>query len=88
MAIDGQIKIEKTDKTKNYTIIDAIKPAKNFYFLTDTIETDTPIKAGQIYARSDKGDYIASQDCVLLIPDKNPKPDDNDAGFLAVISYS
>jgi hypothetical protein len=50
--------------------------------LDQNVDTDYFIKKDQIFAKSSKKGYTASQDCYLLMPDKNPSPKDHDAGFL------
>jgi succinylglutamate desuccinylase len=68
---------------KIYNSIAPIKPSAGFKFVTEQIETDYKLKKDQLYAISDTQKYYAPQDCVLFLPDRNPKPTDHDAGFLA-----
>jgi succinylglutamate desuccinylase len=70
------------EKIEIYHMLDFIKPDYGFRFIDSNVTTGTEVKKGQIYAVSDNGPYIADQDYVILIPDKNPHPGDHDAGFL------
>jgi succinylglutamate desuccinylase len=66
-----------------YDDMEPIKPGKNFRWTTGAeVENDAPIKAGQSYAIDNDGPKVASRDSILIIPDKNPKYGDHDAGFI------
>ncbi len=70
-------------KIKLYQITQPIIPRPGFKFLDEeNIHTGYELKKGQIYAISDDQDYISPDNLELLLPDKNPKPGDHDAGFL------
>ncbi len=67
-----------------YKTIAPIKPHRNFHFTIPEVETGTPIRAGQLYAVDEQTQHVAPQDCFIVMPDKNPKFGDHDAGFLAI----
>lgn len=77
------------DKLRNninlfaYELSEPIIPEVNFSFVDPDITSEIFVKKGDIYAKSDKGDIVALEDRYILMPCKNPKISDTDAGFLA-----
>ncbi len=68
-----------------YTTIDIIRVNPDFKFLdSDNITTGYFLKKGQIFATSSNTNciYKTKKDCYIVMPDKNPKLTDTDAGFL------
>ena len=71
-----------------YRVLEPIKPDINFRFANPQATTGTLLRLGEEFAFGDNNKYFAPQDCVLFIPDHNPSPLDNDAGFLALLEVS
>jgi succinylglutamate desuccinylase len=65
-----------------YESIQAIKPAANFRFIIESIETGTKLEKGQPFAIDDNGVQVAPQICHVVVPSKIVKSADVDAGFL------
>jgi|688.fasta_scaffold50100_5 succinylglutamate desuccinylase len=69
-------------QTVIYKVEQKIVPQKGFRFLNPQVATGTLVKKGEIYAKTDLVDYVANKDLYIVMPDKNPKISDSDAGFL------
>jgi succinylglutamate desuccinylase len=69
-------------KHRSYTLLSPIKPSKGFAF-TLPVESEMALHEGQIYARDENGEHRASNGTYIMMPSKDPQPDDFDAGFLA-----
>lgn len=67
---------------KHYSTIEFIKPRVGFEWKVDNVITGTQLKKGQIYATAKNFEYVAPKNCVICMPDRNPHPNDTDAGFL------
>ena len=67
---------------EQYESISAINPGPNFRFLIPNIATGTKLSKGQVYAKDDNGEHIASQACYIVVPSRVVKATDVDAGFL------
>lgn len=86
----GLINLEKTNITppvnqksrETYIAVESIKPEEGFRFLVEDLQTFTFISKGQIYAKSNNKDYIASEDLYISMPAKIINTNDKSAGFL------
>jgi hypothetical protein len=67
---------------EQYESISAIKPGPNFKFLIPNVATGTKLSKGQVFAKDDNQEHIASQDCYIVVPSRVVKATDVDAGFL------
>jgi hypothetical protein len=67
---------------KQYESICAIKPGPNFRFLIADVATGTKLSKGQLFAKDDKREHIAPQECYIVVPSRVVKATDVDAGFL------
>lgn len=81
-SFKGRVDYEGAPRT--YTLIDIIKPTPGFSFISPDVRSEMFVAAGEPYARDNTGDIRAPQDCYLIMPAKNPQPEDFDAGFLAI----
>ncbi len=70
---------------RTYILTDIIKPTNGFVF-THPVESETFLKKGEVFARDTLGERTAPYDCFIIMPSKNPQPNDYDAGFLAVLA--
>ena len=66
-----------------YIVTDIIKTAPGFTFTDSDVRSETFVKKGDVYAKDDRSEHRAVEDCYLMMPAKNPQPEDFDAGFLA-----
>ncbi len=72
------------DKLTIYNVFYKIKTGENFKWLIEKPTTDVFIKKDQeISIDSNNGIQKAPKDCYLVMPSKEVKSSDNDAGFLA-----
>ncbi len=78
------VETDNQDVIEVYKFIAPIKPGINFKFIVDDVKTGTKVKSGQIFATDDIQKHVAPIDCYIIMPDKNPKLGDHDAGFLAI----
>lgn len=82
ISFKGTLAYEGTQRT--YVLTDIIKPAPGFVF-TRPVASETFLKKDELYARDDTHEHRAPYDCYVIMPSKNPQPEDYDAGFLAVL---
>ena len=73
---------KKPTEVQIYITHQKIVPQPGFRFLNAEVTTGTFVKKSEIYAKSDQQDYIAEKDLHVMMPDKNPRVKDSDAGFL------
>ena len=64
-----------------YQMSHAIIPSEGFKFTKD-FETGDFITEGETYANSTEVEYVAADDCYIVMPPKKVDPYDYDAGFL------
>ena len=76
-------KVIREAPSVHYKTIAQIDPSKGFRFSRD-VETHMKLNAGEVFAHNDDGEIVAPQDCIIVMPDANPNPNDSDAGFLCV----
>ncbi|MDP2630707.1 MAG: succinylglutamate desuccinylase/aspartoacylase family protein [Candidatus Uhrbacteria bacterium] len=75
--------IDKTSSPATiYETITPIKPHAGFHFFDSNVSTGTFAAKVAVFAIDDEMKHTAPQDCYIVMPDKNPKPGDFDAGFL------
>lgn len=67
----------------HYETIAKIVPSEGFKWAVEP-STNLALKKGEIYAISDSKEYVAPQDCYLVMPTPSPRADDADAGFLCI----
>ena len=73
------------DKLTIYNVFYKIETGKNFKWLIENPRTDVFVKSGQeISVDSKNGVQKSSKDSYLVMPSKEVKETDNDAGFLAI----
>lgn len=72
-------------KIKHYSAIDIIKPKEGFKWLIRDVTSGSRIEKGETYAVAKNFNYISDDQCVVLMPDRNPHPEDHDAGFLCTL---
>lgn len=69
-----------------YQTIEAIRPTPGFRFIREDISTGHELQEGEVYAQSNTKKYKAPQDCVVVMPTRDPKPNDVDVGFLCTVA--
>lgn len=65
-----------------YDTIKSIRPNDGFKFSKDDFQTGVFIKKGELYATSKDEDYIAEEDCYIVMPSRKIRPHDYNVGFL------
>lgn len=71
--------IKKPDQASQYLPLQKIKVTPGFKFVRE-FQSEDFLKRGEVYAKDDKGEISAPEDCYILMPSKDPQPPD--AGFL------
>lgn len=89
----GMLKQKKTSfknhisyegEPRTYILSDIIPSTPGFIF-TRPVASETFLRKGEVYARDNTQEYAAPYDCYIMMPSKDPHPEDFDAGFLAVL---
>lgn len=65
-----------------YNMIEPIRPGRGFEFSRTDYLTGSALKKGTVYASDYLGEYKAPEDCYLVMPPDEVRPNDYDAGFL------
>jgi succinylglutamate desuccinylase len=78
-------KVAYEGSLRTYTLLAPIKPSKGFAF-TLPVESEMALNEGQVFARDEHGEHRAPPGTFIMMPSKDPQPDDFDAGFLATRS--
>jgi predicted deacylase len=69
-----------------FKCIQKVVPKVGFKWVDGMIRTGSFVPKNTVYATFENGgELVATQDCYALMPDRNPSPSDNDAGFLCGI---
>ena len=68
---------------RTYSLLAPVKPTHGFRFTVDPV-SELFLKEGEVYAEDPVGVRHAPSDCYLMMPSKDPQPEDFDAGFLAI----
>ena len=82
-SVSFKNKVEYEGSIRTYTLSAPIKPHQGFVWDLP-VASEVFLKAGKQYAHDDLGAHVAPEDCYILIPSKDPQPEDFDAGFLAI----
>lgn len=80
---DGTItKLEDGEKVKRYKSFQVVEPRDNFKYTLEGITTGTWISEGQVFAEDSAGPHVAPKDCFIMMPTKEVRDSDTDAGWL------
>lgn len=72
-------------KRYRFVIFDTVVPkSDDFKYLFNEEKTIIALNEGQIYAESEGQIFKTTKDCFLMMPSKNPKKSDVDAGFFCL----
>ena len=86
LYLPNSLLANKKGKISQYETLLPIVPGKNFKFLISNVTTGVKLSKGDIYAVDANGHHIAPSDCYLVIPSKEVKETDADAGFLCKLN--
>ena len=85
LKLKEKIPTKKREELRIYETVGKVLCAPGFKWLIDNPKTDYKLTKGQEFAIDSKnGVQKAKEDCLLVMPSKEPKDTDTDAGFLCI----